>query len=255
VSLASNMYLQALLSKYAVPTGPASATEQQASRLLPVIRAWAGNALLVLAWTGSYVKGTGVRGPNDIDLFVSLRHDTPMNLRAIYNSLNNHLLGSGFNPRRQNVSLGVDVGGVKVDVVPARKQAPGPSGDHSLYHRRGDTWMQTNPAQHIHYVIQSNRRAEIRLTKIWRNVHSLGFPSFCLELAVIAALSGARGDLTENFVSVLNYLANNIQIVRLVDPANSNNVVSDELTVPEKTAIAQQARSSLQAKIWEAILW
>ena len=47
----------------------------------------------------------------------------------------------------------------------------------------------------------------------------------------------------------------NIKTVRYVDPANTNNVVSDDCTKAEKVAIAGKARESLAKKVWNDIVW
>jgi hypothetical protein len=71
----------------------------------------------------------------------------------------------------------------------------------------------------------------------------LDFPSFALELSVIEALRYKRqGDLASNLSDALSWIAGNIQTARLVDPANSNNIISDDLTPQEKKRIADGAQ-------------
>jgi hypothetical protein len=42
---------------------------------------------------------------------------------------------------------------------------------------------------------------------------------------------------------------------RIVDPANTNNVVSDDLTAVEKKRIANQATNSRAEQYWERVIW
>ena len=138
---------------------------------------------------------------------------------------------------------------MNVDLVPA-KQQDATTGDHSLYKRKTDTWTKTNVQKHVQVVSQSGRLSEIRLMKLWRNQKRLGFPSFYLELAIIEALRGhalisANGDFTANIVRVLTYLRDNLKTARIVDPANTNNVISDDLSQSEKALIAQAASTAL----------
>jgi hypothetical protein len=71
---------------------------------------------------------------------------------------------SGYQPRLQNVSIGITFLGYAVDLVPGERQN-WLYNDHSLYKRSGDTWTKTDVSQHIEKVKASGRQAEIRLTK------------------------------------------------------------------------------------------
>ena len=133
------------------------------------------------------------------------------------------------------------------EAVPFHKPIYGTcSGYHTLYRRKKDSWMQTNVAEHIGLVSGSGRTREIRALKIWRERNRLDFPSLYLELTVIAALSGTRTEaLAGNLRRVLEYLSQGFLVARVVDPANSNNVVSDDLSVEEKRMIAVAAGKTL----------
>jgi hypothetical protein len=172
-----------------VPTGPGSAAYKAFQGLYPLIVKWANQYLLGVTYSGSYAKGTVIKGGTDVDFFISLRHETPENLRDVYRKLITFLTDLGLSPKEQNVSVGLTFSGVKVDLVPGKKQW-GNTTDHSLYRRKADTWTQTNVATHISLVQGCGQREEIRALKIWRQLHGLDFPSFYLELTVIKALSG-----------------------------------------------------------------
>jgi hypothetical protein len=105
-------------------------------------------------------------------------------------------------------------------------------------------------------VINSRRVNEIRAIKIWRNLHKLDFFSFYLELSVMNALAyKPTTTVAQNVITALEYLESSFPTARVLDPANTNNVVSDDLTIAEKNAIATQAKSSRQAPYWEQIIW
>jgi hypothetical protein len=61
-----------------------------------------------------------------------------------------------------------------------------------------------------------------------------------MELAAIHALKPGR-PIERQFTSLLHFLATDFPATRLLDPANSNNVVSDLLTEVEKLRIARTA--------------
>ena len=94
------------------------------------------------------------------------------------------------------------------------------------------------------------------LTKIWRHINGLDFPSIFLELTVLDALySKPTNNLANNFLTVLTYLRDNFVNRTVTDPSNTNNIVSDMLYKYEKEAIALQAKASLGKKTWEEIIW
>ena len=231
-----DQYVLAVLKKYRVSTGPTSAAEQAVNAIAPNIRGWAGRWLSNLSYSGSYAKGTPIRGKTDIDLFISLRSDSPGTLAEIYNSLFALASKYGWQPRRQDVSIGIQYSGVPIDLVPGRKQS-GYQYYHSLYRNRTGTWMQTNVSLHIRTVRNSKRTREIRAIKIWRNLRALDFPSFYLELTVINALRYRRTDtLARNVLEALGYIASTFPSARVVDPANSNNIASDDLSANQLIA-------------------
>jgi len=176
-------------------------------------------------------------------------------LRELYESLYSFLSKKGLNPRRQNVSIRIVYGGAKVDLVPGRRQ-DNYSSDHSLYRRKADTWTKTNVGKHVSVVAGSGRLNEVRVGKIWRELHRLEFPSLYLELMVIRALHGrATGQPAKNFWAALEYFHDHMTSTRIEDPANSNNILSDDLTDAEKRAVAATATGSLSKQRWEDIIW
>ena len=250
-----DQYLLSVLAKYRVPLTASIAANRARQALNPLISKWANQYLLAILFSGSYAKGTVVRGGTDLDLFISVSPTTPETLREIYQTLLNALKAHFILPRRQDVSIGIKYQGLKIDIVPGKKR-PGNTLDHSLYRSKAGTWIQTNVLKHIAHVRKSGRVNEIRALKIWRQLHSLDFPSFYLELAVIRALSGRwSNQLADNVLTVLDFFANNLTNARIVDPANTNNIVSDDLTVAEKRSIANQARLSESMAYWSQVLW
>jgi hypothetical protein len=184
---------------------------------------------------GSHAKGTNLRD-SDVDIFIRLAPDTPASLKEIQRSLAEYFIPYGSSLR--NVSVRVTAEGMTIDLVPAR--------GNMLWQARFDTWLKTDIAEQIRFVRDSGLINEILALKIWRRRHTLRFPSFLMELAVIHALKPNR-PIDESFTSLLRFLATDFPTTRLLDPANSNNVVSDLLTEVEKLRIARRAETSLGA--------
>jgi hypothetical protein len=250
-----DQYVDQVLAKYAVPRGPLSPAEQLGAIVARPIRSWAGTQLNALEYSGSYAKETGVRGISDVDVFISLKADTTNALKEIYASLFGLAQSQGWLPRRQNVSIGVTINGAKCDLVPGRVQS-GYQNYHSLYFSKKDTWTQTNVAMHIDIVRRSGRLREIRAIKIWRLLHRLDFPSLYLELFTIEALKGrSTTAVADNTLHVLRVIGSSLPWMRIVDPANSNNALSDELSAKEKQRIAGLASASTHEQSWGRIIW
>ena len=250
--MTGDQYVEVVLQKFAVNV---AAAKSAADTTAPAIRGWAGSQLASLEYSGSFAKGTAINISTDIDLFVSLKSDTRQTLKEIYESLFACASKQSWSPVRQNVSIGASVSGRKVDLVPGKIQA-GYQNVHSLYKRKTDSWTQTNVKLHINTVANSGRAREIRAIKIWRNLHKLSFPSFYLELSVIEGLKGrSKTNLAGNVLHALNSIGDNLPGKRIVDPANTNNVISDDLSAAEKSAVAGQAKASAGKQYWKDIIW
>lgn len=249
-----DQYLQQIFSKYAVSTGVNSPPSNAGNKIYPTIKTWGGNALKEVLFSGSYAKGTAVKGGTDVDLFISLSSTTTSTLQEIYDSLFSHLLSNGFEPRKQNVSIGIVLDGVRIDLIPAKRQDSN-SNDHSLWKNKAQTWTKTNIVKHINMVSNSGRLDEIKLTKIWRNQNNLDFPSIYLELFVMDALYNKNtNQLSTNFLTVLESLTNNLRNKRIIDPSNTQNIISDDIEDATKKIISSKAFFSKTRSSWEDVI-
>jgi len=253
--LTADEYLQSVLSKYYVNTSSSSTACQVAQKIPTLIKEWHKGYLNEIKFSGSYAKGTAIKGNTDVDLFISLKSSTPAPLKEIYDTLFNFLYRKLLNPQKRNASINLVLDSTSIDLIPA-KQQEGYQNYHSIWLNRQNTWNQTNVDMHINQVVQSGRLDEIKLTKIWRKIHGLEFPSFYLELVVIDALKGKlKNQLADNFWSVLVYLRDNFKNVKFEDPSNTNNIISEDLKDYEKQLIANEASNSRLQKRWESIIW
>lgn len=252
-------YLSNILVRTQANTGPDSPARAVRGTLLPLLQQWGGNHIGSVDPSGSFAKGTANHPGNDIDLFISLKPSASAPLKDIYNSLGERLTAAKFTPRRQNVSWNVSVDGFSVDLVPARQQDDG-SSDHSLYLQRDGKWTKTNVEKHIKVVRAGHRLGESRLIKLWRDQKNLDFPSFYIELCVIRALGippnpgAGGGSWAANLQTVFRFLRDELESARIEDPANSGNVISDDLNASEKRTIRDAAAKALDAKNWGEII-
>ncbi|HSW74876.1 MAG TPA: hypothetical protein VLG16_03330 [Candidatus Saccharimonadales bacterium] len=255
-----DQYLAQLLQNY-----EARANQQQALALIqalsPDLRAWAGNLLFEIIPAGSYAKGTAIAGLSDLDILVSISSQYTGTLEEMYWSLHRSLDASGYSPRAQNVSVGINAGNWKVDIVPAKRQPDLLTFNHSLWSKKSGTHRTTNIHRQIATVSQSRHKTEIKLVKIWKMRHGLEFPSYLLETTVMEALRGtvlpifAPPSLANNFMRVLRFIQDELPNRQIIDPVKQSNILSDELTVEEKRRLSQQAGTSIAEPYWENIVW
>ena len=255
--LNANRYVDEILRKYEVEKGPGTAVYEAGEFLRGLIQRWYSTRLVRVHNSGSFAKGTSIKGGTDLDLFISLKPRSGKSLKSMFEGLHQLVQSEGLGPRRQNVSIGVEVNGVKVDLVPARKHTG--KSDHSLYLNRQKGWTRTNVDAHISLVRRSGKNATIRAAKIWRTNRGLRFPSFYLEIAVLRALQNrGAGGTADELERVLKFLAGNFCQAQIVDPANKANIISLDLSSEEKQQVANQARASLrrvQEGQWERVVW
>jgi hypothetical protein len=141
-----------------------------------------------------------------------------------------------------------------VDVIPACRD--GESSGNLLFNKRSGRDVHTDIARHVHLVGNSGRQQEICALKIWRERMSLDFPSLYLEATVLQALGSERfGQEADNTLAVLRYLSQRFEQAVVRDPANADNVLSNDLSAGDKKAIATAAREALYDENWKKVLW
>lgn len=235
---------------------PINDVVQKAQGLFSHINLWANGYEYDLKLSGSYAKGTAIHGTTDVDFFISLPPSVSdyNTLEFVYKTLKNRMNQAGIIAREQNVSLGLQHGDLKIDLIPGVRHNPNGS-DHSLWKRKAQSWTKTNIDTHINKIVGSDRIFDIKLVKIWRKLHNIEFPSFYLELSVLEALKNKpKNDPTNNFLAVMDYLCNDFISARILDPSNTNNVISEELSSAEKKAVKDFAAHTLQST-WETIFY
>lgn len=219
---------------------------------------WAGDYFLGTRLSGSRAKGTATNLTSDMDIFVSLSSSTRESLGSIYESCFEYLRNKNYDVRKQNVSIGVSMHllgwkSVEVDVVPARRQSPY-GNDHSLYKNKTGGWVKTNIETHISQVVNSGRQSDIVALKVWRDLNKISFPSIYLECFALDCLRGReKKPSTANFYYLLDRIASDIERKVVYDPTNTNNILSNELTVREKRHLSTLASMDVSRPIYEIL--
>lgn len=221
-------------------------------------RGWLGS-LPRFYYGGSYGKLTMVRDSYDLDLVIYFPANDSRALRQIYESVQSALINSRYLVEPKTVALrlpyrtaGSSSVRFHVDVVPARAQ------DHdynyaTLYKNGENTTMQTSLRQHIKAVRDAGLSDVVKLLKLWRNQHGVQVKTFVLEILVARAMyNQRRDDLWRQMRCVLEFISANIANVRLVDPANSNNIV--DVSPATRAALRDQADLALNRRTMGEII-
>lgn len=259
--MSASPYLYGVLQKYAARS--LVPYTQQILQLKIALGLWAGTCYIQILDSGSRAKGTAISLASDVDFMVSLKSHCNENsggLKGIYDSLYTKLNSSYSTVRKQNVSVRINLSGLQVDVTPARKQT-GATNDHWVYLSKSNTRQQTNVQKHITDISRSGRTNEIKILKIWRELNQLDFPSVYLEYLLVNNIllgrSSAQDQLAPNCWHAINALAKSVGnplFARIVDPANSANILSDLLTVTEKNKIIAKAKVAAAQRFWSNIV-
>ncbi|WP_417307943.1 hypothetical protein [Devosia sp.] len=247
-------YLRKILEREAVAVETEANLRLLEGRVHELCADWAGRHLLEIFPVGAVQKRTANIGGIAIDFAVALSPRTPHAVPVIYRSMESALQRAGYPTRRRNVSLAVDLDGTLVDLVPVKRESF-TSEMHELYSVRRDTSMKSNLARNSRAIRDSGRLEEIRVLKLWRDKLGLDFPSFYLELSVLAALRGRpTGELADNVWVTFGYLEKHFFARAALDPSHAINLVSDELTRGQKLAIRDAAAAVRATRAWSDIL-
>lgn len=250
----TDQYAASIVDKYRVVPDTGSPPHRAADDLIPALKQWGKEYLLGITLTGAYAKNTAISLSAQVDLLVALSPVPGMEMKEIFWSLFEFLTDHEMQPRTRNVSVEIERKGLRVHVIPACRDS-GTSGN-VLFNKRSGSVLHTDVAQHVHLIANSGRQQEICALKIWRERCRLDFPSLYLELSVLQALDHERfGQLAENVLAMFHYLSTRFEKTVIRDPANADNIVSNDLPEGEKKAIAKAARKALEDENWKKILW
>lgn len=219
--------------------------------------------------SGSYAKHTAINIKFDIDLCQPFLRDAFATLEEMVDQLYNffmyrysdlELVKSEIRKQRVSIGLTFLINGekIKMDIVPGRELTQGDyttTNNLNLYVRAKGiapaTSTQTNIQKHIEHISGKNdERQIIRLLKIWRYHNDKEIKPFFLELITIRAFEDNAGRISsglwEKLEMVMKYIRDKVEGIRLEDPANSNNVVSETLNAFEKKDLSEEMSRMLE---------
>jgi hypothetical protein len=247
-----DQYAASMVEKYHVDADTGSAAHRAAEAIIPLLKQWGKQHLAGITLTGAYAKNTAITLSSQADVLMLLNPAPGMEIKKVFWGLFEFLSDHDQRPRTRNVSIQLPSKDIAVDVIPAFRS----SGGHTIFNKRTGKAVETDVSGHVHLVGNSGRQQEICALKIWRERNGLDFPSFYLELVALQALEHERfGQVADNVLAALRFLGNRFESLVVRDPANRDNIVSGDLSAPDKRAIVRCAQSALYDENWKKILW
>lgn len=250
--MTNQQYFEGLLRQQDLTEGELRVLRSLRERVEAAVGALQGSPRFY--YGGSYGKHTMIRESYDLDVVAYWPHDCGYAIRDIYNAVGKQLRGVWPSAHQKTVSWEINFeGGFHVDVV--RGRAIDSSFRYAnLYRRDRDSTLQTSIKVHIDTIKDSGRRDAIRLMKLWKARKGLRFKTFILELLTIDGCKGqSLTDLEPQLLAAFRYLNDNILTVSKKDPANSNNIVTDDLSTGDRLLIKAAADAAIRARVWNEV--
>lgn len=202
---------------------------------------------------GSVAKGTSIYG-SDIDIQLQFKKDFGT-LSDVYYSVSDFVFDEFKDAKLQGVreqkhSIGMEFqikDEIKrIDIVPTR-QIENDNKDVSLFVNKTGffekpTYKKTNASKQLSSLTFNYREKRIvKLLKIWKTENRLRIKSIYLEWLAKKAFEQKpiSNNIEKALLDVIYFIASNIKYLRVIDPSNSNNLISNTLTIEEKTTISE----------------
>lgn len=170
---------------------PDEAARRAASSHRAYIESWLEDDLDIsrMRETGSWHHGTAISNHSDVDYFVTMPWPKPQDsanaLETLRASLARGLANCSVRVDRPAVRITYFDGGPAVEITPAYYQA---ADDYDIPDPNGTGWVRSNPAVHLDYVDDAQKKTDgkakslIRLVKTWKARNSVPLSSFYLEM-------------------------------------------------------------------------
>ncbi|HEY0948120.1 MAG TPA: hypothetical protein VGE53_01325 [Candidatus Paceibacterota bacterium] len=247
-----NEYLDDLLASQNLSDSQEEALQAHKKEVTEFLREEFGDDP-VIKYAGSRGKGTMICDRYDLDIVCYFPSSDERSLKEIREDVASRLAEKYLLTHKASAERILDLkgsdapGDFHIDVVPGRFITD--TKDVFIHLVNGDKQrMQTNLKVHIDYIVNSGCVPMIRLVKLWAYRNNLKIKTFVLELFVVEALSGyqSKGDLRKAFLKVMESFKDDFASMQLVDPANTNNIVSQLVEDSDKRAISQAAEVVLE---------
>ena len=228
----------------------------------------------IIRYAWSYSKDTMIKELYDLDIIVYFKREEDWDertLEEIFFAVGD-ALWDRYKIKYKTSAISLiydkdDKKDVHIDVVPWRF-IEWSNGDAYIYQNDSDKCrLKTNLDTHIEHIRESKEHSAIRLIKLLKVKNAFDIKTFFLELFVIKALESSKNTHIENkLMEVFQYIVDNIETLKLEDPANTNNIISDQVSPSEKERMKDLAQDIISTRntliddeetvsFWGTIFW
>lgn len=192
----------------------------------------------------------------DLDIVLYWPSDSLFSLESLYRAAEGVLDRNWTKVVKKKVGLELPFkGDFHIDVIPGKFSSKDENYAY-LYNNKTGGRFQTSIYVQVKYVKNSKREDVIRLMKLWKKRKDVPIKTFILESCVIEGCKGYdRSMLESQLLAAFEYIRDNIQNTRIVDPSNSNNIISDDLSIEQKNRIRRLADQAIKAQSWSQVFF
>lgn len=248
-------YLRGILNQQDLTDNQILNLENQRDAILQeLLEEIGGNPTIYNA--GSYAKGTMIQAGYDLDIVLNWSYNFHFSPQNLYNEVGIVLQRKGRYPRPKKVGWEIPFPGYfHIDVIPG-KQILNQQNLAYLYNSEIGGRFRSSVKLQVNHVKKANRQEIIKLMKLWKIRKDVPIKTFILETMVIDACRGLdRLQLEPQLNHAFEFISENILRIRIVDPSNSQNIISSDLTENDKNRIKNLADEALQARSWPSVIY
>jgi hypothetical protein len=202
---------------------------------------------------GSYAKNTMIKGSHDLDLVIYFPKNITNPIKELVEYVKKKL-DEKHNVKYYGVALQIKVLRFDVDIVVGKAQ------DDTfefadLYDNKKGEVKRSSLVTHIDFI--ESLQPIVRLMKIWRLHHGLNWHKLAMERSIVSVLKDKdTADYGECLKAIFLDIMSNIDTIKFIDPANSNNPIF--VSGDERAKIKEVATKSyeyLAKNLFSDIIW
>ncbi|PXY41855.1 hypothetical protein DMB65_04635 [Flavobacterium cheongpyeongense] len=203
--------------------------------------------------TGSVVKGTSIYG-SDVDIQLCFKKDFG-SIASVYDTISDYIFDElkikeikEIREQKHSIGIGIQLENEvkRIDIIPTRLIENGKNDVQLFVNKIGffekSTYKKTNhEKQMLSLKLNYREQRIVRLLKIWKVENNLKIKSIFLEWLAKKSFESKpiTNKIEKDLTNVIYFIARNIEFIRIVDTANSNNVISNTLTYEEKSSVSR----------------
>ncbi len=203
---------------------------------------------------GSEAKNTSIKLNYDLDVVVYLESGSKDRAKGFYEKVGETIRKKLKKPKQNSIGWEIPFkANFQLTVIPGVKTSEKDKRAF-FFNPTTEKIVETNMELQVDYVHNSERTDVIRLVKLWKARREVPIDNFLLEAMVIEACKGIdRKKLEKQVMRVFNYINENIDSKPVLDPANPQHNLTDEISPETKQKIKVLADQALDAKTWKLI--